>query len=122
MIEKEINKYVIVDADTGDYLKAEMRTKTYEFVEDIEIATKTYDSMTAQIVINRYNLDNQVDENNLIAMPIKITYELLEGEAYQEATELDMMNMYCNMLASANSNEVKEIEFSNGTKGYVSLD
>lgn len=119
MIEKEIIKYVIGNTDTGDYLKAELRNKSYIFVEDIESCTKTYDSSTAEIVIRKYHEDTQ-HSDDLVPLPLKITYELLEGEEYEKATELDMMNIYCNMIASKGSSQ--EIELNNGLSGYINWD
>lgn len=118
MIEKKVKKYVIANADTGDYLKAEMRNKKYSFVSDIEGATKTMDMASANIVLNRFYSDVFVENKNLVIIPIQITYELLEAEEASEKTENDIIYDFLNMINS----KPQELELRNGETAYIQWD
>lgn len=105
MIEKTLNRYVVANSDTGSYLKAEMRNKKYEFVSDIELATKSTSTEVADMIMSRFYEDVK-SEKNLVVVPLKITYELLDEDFSED--EKDMLELE-NLWAA-------ELDFKNAQK------
>lgn len=119
MIEKEIKKYIVANADTGNYLKVELRNKKYDFVDNIEMATKTMDRSSANVIIGRFYSDVSANDQNLVVIPLKITYELIEEEEHEETkSDMDILAEYINMMNS----KPEEIELRNGETAYIQWD
>lgn len=112
MIDKKIKKYVVANADTGEYLNVELRNKKYYFVDDIERATKAADYDVAEIIMNRYYSDNKDVEHNMVIIPVLITYELLEEE-HEEKDEL--FDLYTSMFQDG----TQKAKLSDGTDCFI---
>ena len=77
-LEKKIIKYVAATLDTQTlYLKKTPAKPEYCFVEDIEMATKTLNKKLMDQIISYYYSDTRMDIT-LIAVPIEITYEVID--------------------------------------------
>lgn len=77
-LEKKIRKYVIATLDNPTlYLKKTPAKNEYFFVEDIEVATKTINRNLAHSILNYYYSDTGMN-NELIVIPIEITYEIID--------------------------------------------
>ena len=77
-LEKKTRKYVIATLDNPTlYLKKTPAKPEYCFVEDIELATKTLNKRLMEQIIFYYYSDTKLD-TTLVAVPIEITYEIIE--------------------------------------------
>lgn len=77
-LEKKIKKYVAATFDTPTlYLKKIPAKPEYCFVEDIELATKTMSKNVMEQIISYYYLDTKMNIT-LVAVPVEITYEIIE--------------------------------------------
>ena len=77
-LEKKIIKYVAATFDNPTlYLKKTPAKSEYCFVEDIEMATKTLNKKLMDQIISYYYSDTRMDIT-LIAVPIEITYEVID--------------------------------------------
>ena len=77
-LEKKIIKYVAATFDNPTlYLKKTPTKSEYCFVEDIEMATKTLNKKLMEQIISYYYYDTRMD-TTLIAVPIEITYEVID--------------------------------------------
>ena len=75
--EKEIKKYVIADlSQPTNYLKS-MKDGRYSFIDNVVIATKFVNKITAQEICNECIKNTNID---LVVVPIMITYEIIEEE------------------------------------------
>ena len=75
-IEKKIRKYVVATID-GKYLKKNVLKGKYSFIDDIEVATKTLNYETMKDVLRYFYYDTNMNDLELIILPIDITYELI---------------------------------------------
>ena len=77
-LEKKIIKYVAATLDNPTlYLKKTPAKLEYCFVEDIEMATKSLNKKLMNQIISYYYLDTKMDVE-LVAVPIEITYEIID--------------------------------------------
>lgn len=77
-LEKKTKKYVAATFDNPTlYLKKTPAKPEYCFVEDIELATKTLNKRLMEQIIFYYYSDTKLD-TTLVAVPIEITYEIIE--------------------------------------------
>ena len=77
-LEKKTKKYVAATLDTPTlYLKKTPAKPEYCFVEDIELATKTMSKNIMNQIISYYYLDTKLNIT-LVAVPVEITYEIIE--------------------------------------------
>ena len=76
-IEKEYFKYVIATLDNPTMYLRYLLDGKYCFVDNIEAATKTLNRKLANDLKNYYYSDTN-DDIDLVIVPIKITYELVE--------------------------------------------
>ena len=77
-LEKKIIKYVAATLDNPTlYLKKTPAKPEYCFVEDIEMATKSLNKKLMNQIISYYYLDTKIDVE-LVAVPIEITYEIID--------------------------------------------
>ena len=75
-IERRIKKFVIANMD-GCYLKR-LPTDSYCFVKNIEAATKFMGSQLASEYIHYYYRDTGIIDNELLVVPVIISYELIK--------------------------------------------
>lgn len=75
ILEKKIRKYVIVTED-GLYLRKDVLNGTYDFVEDIEAASKMRTYATAAAFLKYYYLDTK-DNIELGIVPLDVSFELV---------------------------------------------
>lgn len=75
-VEKEMIKYVIATID-GKYLKKTPAKPEYCFVEDIEIATKAMSKKMIKTILDYFYMDTRLNME-LVIIPVKITYELID--------------------------------------------
>ena len=79
-LEKKVKKYVAATFDNPTlYLKKIPAKPEYCFVEDIELATKTLNKGLMNQIISYYRFDTRMD-TTLVAVPVMITYEIVEEE------------------------------------------
>jgi len=79
-IEKETKKYVIATLGNPTlYLRKTPAKNEYCFVEDIEQATKTVSKNVMKQILRYFYYDTGVD-TELVVVPIKITYKIIEEE------------------------------------------
>lgn len=76
-IEKKIKKFVIATTD-GKYLRKDILSGEYHFIEDIEIATKTEKLSVAKDFLKYYYYDTNMSDIELVIIPVEITYELID--------------------------------------------
>ena len=77
-LEKKIIKYVAATLDNPTlYLKKTPAKQEYCFVEDIEMATKSLSKKLMNQIISYYYLDTRMDIG-LVAVPVEITYEIID--------------------------------------------
>ena len=75
-IEKKTKKYVIATTD-GKYLRKDVLSGEYYFIEDIEIATKAEKLSVAKDFLKYYYHDTNMSDIELVIIPVEITYELI---------------------------------------------
>ena len=77
-LEKKLKRYVIVSPDNGLYLDKYSFgvNPMYRFTTDITKATKTTNLSDAKMIIHYYYKDTG-DYADLIAIPLEISYELV---------------------------------------------
>lgn len=79
-LEKKIRKYVLATVDKNGksfYMKKTPTKTEYSLVEDIEIATKSKNIDTANLILDFYYQDMGTDIQ-FVPIPIDITYEIVE--------------------------------------------
>ena len=79
-VQKLLVKYVVASRDlSGEpvYLRS-LRDHKWELVGDIEIATKTLDQETAEIVMDNYYSDLGTNDEDWFVIPVEITWSLIE--------------------------------------------
>ena len=76
-MDKKIRKYVIATTD-GKYLRKDMLSGKYYFIEDIEAATKAERLSVAKDFLKYYYFDTNMLNNELVIIPVDITYELID--------------------------------------------
>lgn len=77
--QKKIRRYVIATLDIPTfYLQYKGRGK-WRFVTDIENTTKTVSKNLAIELINLYYHDTNRINDELVTVPIEISYDILEG-------------------------------------------
>lgn len=78
MIIKNDRKYVIATLGQPTMYLHSLRYGNYEFVDNISICSKTLSRKLANIIINNYYHDTGNIDIELVAIPLEITYSLVE--------------------------------------------
>lgn len=76
-IEKQQIKYVIATLDTPTRYLRSLHFGKWEIVEDIEIATKTFEKEDAESLLKYYREDLHDYEKELVIIPIIVTFEIM---------------------------------------------
>lgn len=77
-LQKRIRKYVIATLDIPTFYLQHMGGKNWQFVDDIEIATKTMGKGLANQLKNLYYLDTGRRNEELVVVPVEISYDIVE--------------------------------------------
>lgn len=78
-LAKRIRKYVIATLDIPTLYLQSLHLGRWQFIDNIEAATKTYSKSLANQLIKSYYIDTGT-KVDMVAVPIDVTYEIIQEE------------------------------------------
>lgn len=78
-LAKRIRKYVIATLDIPTLYLQSLHLGRWQFIDNIEAATKTYSKSLANQLIKSYYIDTGT-KVDMVVVPIDVTYEIIQEE------------------------------------------